>query len=99
MIITLKKFGMVLTSRQAGREALAAFKPSLQSVGVKEQVVLDFSGVATLSPSWADEFITPLFKKYGARLRSLSADNLSVEASLKTLELHLEAPSDTELSG
>lgn len=92
MIITLKKFGTVLTSRQAGREALAAFQPSLQSVGAGDQVVLDFSGVASLSPSWADEFVTPLHKTYGLRLRMLPTDNLSVAASLKTLELTLKAP-------
>jgi len=93
MNIVLKKFGTVLTSRQAGREALAAFTPSLKTVGSDDLVVLDFSGVATLSPSWADEFITPLFAKYKKSLRMLPTDNSSVEATLRILKLQLDAAS------
>ena len=92
MIISLNKFGIVLTSRQAGREALAAFKPALKSVGLQEQVVLDFTGVNALSPSWADEFITPLSKTYGNRLRLAPTTNSSVDATMQILKIKLKVP-------
>jgi hypothetical protein len=92
MRITLNKFGLVLTSRQAGREALGAFKPSLKSLEPKEQVILDFTGVSALSPSWADEFITPLHKTYGDRLRLAPVDNSSVDATLQILKIKLSQP-------
>jgi hypothetical protein len=86
MTITLGKFGFVLTSREAGREALAAFAPSLADTKIDEDVIIDFDGVNTISPSWADEFLTPLLEKYGKRLRLRRTDNPSVVPTLKLLE-------------
>ena len=86
MIIQLKKFGATLTSRQLGKEALAAFMPSLSGVGETEIIEVDFDGVNTFSPSWGDEFLTPLVKKYGERLILKRSDNPSVIATLKLLE-------------
>ena len=51
MNIELKKFGTTLTSRQSGKEALAAFQPAIESVSEKENIVIDFTGVITFSPS------------------------------------------------
>jgi len=65
MIIELKKFGQTLTSREEGREAFAAFKPTLNIISDRESVEIVFTDVNTLSPSWADEFLTPLFKQFG----------------------------------
>lgn len=84
MTIEMRKFGFVLTSREAGKEALAAFAPSLPTAG--EEVVVDFAGVNTLSPSWADEFLTPLAERFGERLRVRSSSNPSVRETLKLLE-------------
>jgi len=86
MIIELKKFGLTLTSRDDGREALAAFKPSLPAVAGNEVIEVVFDGVNTLSPSWADEFFVPLFGLFGTRLRLAASDNLSVRATLSLLE-------------
>lgn len=86
MIIELKKFGVTLTSRDDGREALAAFQPSLSSVGVNEKIEIDFSGVNTLSPSWGDEFFTPLLNKFHEKLILTNTGNLSVLATLDLLE-------------
>ena len=52
MIIFLRKFGTTLNSRQFGREALAAFKPSLKDIKDDEKVIIDFEGVMTFTPSW-----------------------------------------------
>jgi len=86
MIIQLKKFGATLTSRQLGKEALAAFSPSLPAAGDGAIVEADFDGVNTFSPSWGDEFLTPLVKKFGKRFIIMRSDNPSVVATLKLLE-------------
>jgi len=86
MIIQLKKFGVTLTSRQLGKEALSAFKPSLAGAGEAEIIEVDFDGVNTFSPSWGDEFLTPLVKKYGDRFILKWSDNPSVISTLKLLE-------------
>lgn len=86
MIIELKKFGATLTSRQLGKEAYAAFKPSLKQIGKNEAVEIDFDGINTFSPSWADEFLTPLYKEFGDRLFLKPSANLSVIETVKLLE-------------
>lgn len=87
MRIELKKFGTVLTSRPAGREAyLAAKAYSLPRDGA-ENIEIDFSGVEVLTPSWADEFLTPLMAEYKERVVLLPSDNASVKAALEILKL------------
>ncbi len=87
MIIQLKKFGTVLTSRPAGKEALAAFLPYLDNVPADEKIDIDFDGVLVLSPSWADEFLRMLVERYHDRLTLRNTDNPSVQATLTFLHL------------
>ena len=85
MRIELKKFGDILISRPAGREAYLAMSAYItKDVGKDEIVEVDFTGVKVLTPSWADEVITPLAKKF-KNIKLLNADNSSVQATLKTL--------------
>lgn len=86
MIIELKKFGTTLISRQTGREAFAAFQPTLRGINPKENLEINFEGVLTFSPSWADEFLTPLIKEFGARVILRATENPSVKATLEILE-------------
>lgn len=86
MLIELKKFGTTLVSRQSGKEALAAFQPVLETISDEEDVVIDFDGVITFSPSWGDEFLTPLAVRFKGRLFFKNTDNSSVQATLQTLE-------------
>ena len=65
MTIQLKKFGITLTSRPNGKESYNAYLPELRSVMPDEKIIIDFDGVNTFSPSWADEFITPIQKEFG----------------------------------
>lgn len=85
MIIQLNKFGTTLTSRQDGKEAYNAFLTTLQSVSDDEKIEIDFAGVVTFTPSWADEFITPILDTYGSRMKLMHTDNPSVEATLRLL--------------
>ncbi|HEY4484570.1 MAG TPA: DUF4325 domain-containing protein [Candidatus Paceibacterota bacterium] len=86
MKVFLNKFGNLLVSRQSGREALAAFQSQLTSLNEQENLELDFEGVVTFSPSWGDEFLTPLVKQYGSRLSLTNTDNSSVKATIELLE-------------
>jgi hypothetical protein len=83
MKIELKKFGDVLTSRPAGREAFAAIRPTLDPG--TSNVEVDFSGVISLAPSWADEFFKALEDLYRGRVIYLPSDNPSVKATMAIL--------------
>lgn len=86
MKIDLKKFGTTLTSRQAGKESFLALQPMLSTIGSKEALVVNFDGVITFSPSWGDEFLTPLQKRFDKHLTLEKTNNPSVQATLKLLE-------------
>lgn len=86
MKIEIRKFGTILISRQLGREAFSAFLPSLEQMGDSEDINVDFSGVEVFSPSWGDEFLTQLHKRFGKRLLLSHSDNSSVQETIKMLE-------------
>lgn len=85
MIIELKKFGNLLTSRQLGKEALAAISPQLPK-DKDEKIIVDFLDVTTFSPSWGDEFLSPLQQKYQNNLFLKNTSNASVGATIEILE-------------
>lgn len=85
MIIQLKKFGTTLVSRPSGKEAWLAFQPVLKEVSNNEKVIVDFAEVVVLTPSWADEFLTPLYQQFSNRVELHNLDNPSVEATLAIL--------------
>jgi len=86
MIIELKKFGTTLISRQTGREAFLALQPFLKDVKKDEIIKVDFDDILTFSPSWGDEFLTPLLNIYGDRLVLKNTSNPSVMATLEILQ-------------
>ncbi|EKE05830.1 MAG: hypothetical protein ACD_19C00176G0052 [uncultured bacterium] len=87
MVIYLNKFGTTLISRPAGKEAFLAFNSTLRDVKADEKIEIDFDGVEVLTPSWADEFLTPIFKSYMDRVNLVNTQNSSVVESLKILNL------------
>jgi len=89
MKIKLKKFGKTLTSRDSGREAYKAIQKQLEEIKNDQKIILDFSGVNTFTPSWGDEFITNLSRKFGQNLVLIKSENPSVIATLELLsEIH-----------
>jgi len=86
MKLQLEKFGKTLISRELGSEALKAFQPTLREFSKNEELEIDFSGVLTLSPSWADEFLSPLLNQLDEKLILLPSDNLSVHATIRILQ-------------
>ena len=86
MKIELRKFGDILISRPAGREAglaiKAYFKPKPH-----EKIELDFDGVLAVGPSWLDEVLTLLRAEYGRdRVICLPTQNASVIEALKVID-------------
>ena len=86
MIIELKKFGTTLISRQTGKEASLASRSLFSGISESEIIELDFDGVLTFSPSWGDEFLTPLLNTYGDRLVLKNTANPSVKATIEILQ-------------
>ncbi len=85
MKIEIKKFGKTLTSRDSGQEAYKAVQKQLEELKKDEELVLDFAGVNTFTPSWGDEFITPLHNLYKQRLVLIKSQNPSIAATLELL--------------
>jgi hypothetical protein len=86
MKINLKQFGTTLSSRPAGKAAYAEFQSSLVKLGENEMLEIDFEGISSFSPSWGDEFLTPLLDQLGDRLILLKTKNMSVAATIEFLE-------------
>jgi len=86
MTIFLKKFGTTLTGRQFGKESFSAFLPSLKGIKSDETVEIDFEEVITFTPSWGDEFLSPLLERFKDKLTLKNIENPSVQATLKLLE-------------
>ncbi len=86
MQIFLKKFGTTLTSRQAGKEAYLALQPLLKGLQQNEKITVDFDGVITFSPSWGDEFLTPLRNNYPHNIELSPSNNPSVMVTLELMK-------------
>lgn len=86
MLIQIKKFGVTLVSHPSGKEAWLAFQPKLNDVSDDEEIIVNFSDVMVLTPSWADEFLTPLRSRFKERVKLIHAENASVVASLAILD-------------
>lgn len=85
MTITISKFGTTLVSRPSGKEAWLAFQPVLNEMILNEEIIVDFKGVLVLTPSWADEFLTPLRNKFKDKVKLINISNPSVKATLSIL--------------
>jgi hypothetical protein len=86
MKIYIKKFGNMLVSRPAGKEASLAYAPLLKDISQDEPIEVDFDGVMVMSPSWGAEFLDPLLLQFDERLVLENTKNPSVQATLEFLE-------------
>lgn len=85
MRIELKKFGEILVSRPAGREAYLAMSAYItKGLPENEPIEIDFSGVKVLTPSWGDEVITKIAQDF-KNVKLTNITNPTVKATLKTL--------------
>ena len=86
MRIQVNKFGTTLVSRPSGKEAWLAFQPTLSGISQDEEIIVDFEGVVVLTPSWADEFLSPLRIRFKDKVKLQNTDNPSIRATLAILE-------------
>lgn len=84
MTIQVAKYGTLLVSRPAGRDAYLSAKAYLLKDSL-DIIELDFSGVKVMTPSWLDEFLTPIKKEYGEKVNLTSITNPTVKMSLATI--------------
>ncbi|MCR5062228.1 MAG: STAS-like domain-containing protein [Treponema sp.] len=86
MNVSIDKFGEVLVSRPAGKEAFLMAKSYIfDSLKADDTIDLDFSIVKVLTPSWADEFISGIKNNYTNKINYLNTQNESVSATLKVV--------------
>ncbi len=65
MILELKKFGKILNNRSTGREAVLRARQIVNGEkDTLDDLILDFSEVDVVTPSFADEFIAGLKAQY-----------------------------------
>ena len=95
MKIEIRRYGDLLVSRPAGREALAAMLAYLPEIGPDEPIELDFEGVLVVAPSWLDEVLFGLRQRFGPRVRCLRSENSSLLKSLEVLQEDDGTPSLT----
>lgn len=76
------KFGTLLNSRPAAREAFLRLKQIIN--GSSEDIVLDFAGVEILTPSYADELLDLLKNEYGNK--KIKIENAQTAAVRDTLQ-------------
>jgi hypothetical protein len=60
--IEMKKFGTLLNGRPEAKEAVARVRQMIN--GSREDILVDFSGVEILTPSFGDEFLHGLSEAY-----------------------------------
>jgi hypothetical protein len=83
MIIEVKKFGDILTSRPAGREAALICLAYFKGVNTATDLSLDFEGVEVMTPSWLSEFIQTLQEKGIPKPQFLPSENPTVNSSIE----------------
>lgn len=87
MTVQMRKFGKLLNSRPAGREAaLRVFQIANGFIEDKE-IILDFSGVEVLTPSFADELIQMLQDKYKEEkiIRTTNIETTTIKDTLASI--------------
>ena len=88
MTLSIGKFGEVLMSRPAGKDAFLLAKAYiLNNMQKDDEIILDFNDVKVLTPSWADEFISGIKYTYHNKLSVVNTSNESVKASLDILSI------------
>ncbi len=88
MTLSIGKFGEVLMSRPAGKDAFLLAKAYiLNNMQKDDEIILDFNDVKVLTPSWADEFISGIKSTYPNKLSVVNTSNESVKASLDILSI------------
>ncbi len=88
MTVQMSKFNNVLNGRPVAREAALRIQQIVNGSAKTEDVVLDFTGVEVLTPSYADELLTVLKEKYGAEKIKIINPSAAISETLQAIEVH-----------
>ncbi len=88
MTVQMSKFNTVLNGRPVAREAALRIQQIVNGTAKTEDVVLDFTGVEVLSPSYADELMTVLRTKYGNEKVKVVNTTQAVSETFEAVETH-----------
>ena len=84
MTVQMIKFGKLLNGRPAGKEAALRIVQIINGSAGQEDIVLDFSEVEILTPSFADEVMHALADKYGAK--RIKTENTNTPTVVEVLD-------------
>ncbi|MBU0569259.1 STAS-like domain-containing protein [Patescibacteria group bacterium] len=88
----MKKFGKILNSRPAGREAVLRVRQIINGDADLKEIVIDMSELDVLTPSFADEFyrgVKELYPKKNIKVVGYE-DNVVVKDILTSLGILCE---------
>ncbi len=86
MTLQVKKYGNILTSRPAGREAALSCMAYDLSADKAAGVTLDFTEVLVMTPSWLSEFVQTLKEKGVSSVEFLPSENPTVISSIEMID-------------
>jgi hypothetical protein len=88
--LKIKKFGDILTSRPAGREAALNCLAYDQDIKKSRSVTLDFEGIVAMTPSWLGEFAQTL-QENEIKITFLPSENPTVISSIEFIMPELKS--------
>lgn len=86
MNLKVSKYGNILTSRPAGREAALSFLAYEENSKSAKVITLDFEGVTVLTPSWLSEFVQTIKERGINTVEFLPSENPTVTSSIEFIE-------------
>lgn len=90
MNLKISKFGNILTSRPAGREAALTSLAYEKNFKNATTVTLDFEGVDVLTPSWLSEFVQTLKERGISEVEYMPSNNPTVTSSIEFIQPEIE---------
>lgn len=85
MIIQMSKFNTVLNGRPSAKEAASRIQQIVNGSADHEDIILDFTEVQVLTPSYADELLRTLREKYGVNKIKIINTSKAVAETLKAV--------------
>ena len=85
MTIQMSKFNIVLNGRPSAKEAALRIQQIFNGSAEREDMVLDFTGVEVLTPSYADELLRTLREKYGVDKVEIINTSKAVDETLQAV--------------
>ena len=86
MTLQVKKYGNILTSRPAGREAALSCMAYDLNADKTVGLTLDFTEVLVMTPSWLSEFVQTLKEKGVSSVDFLPSENPTVISSIEMID-------------